>query len=87
MTVPAGKVWRAVTDPDLVPLWTATGQGAPPVGLAPVAGTRFQFVAKPVVPDEIVWPAREYWIAEKSLAVITEAASLSAGRLLFAATI
>jgi len=45
---PPAKVWRAVTDPDLIPLWTATGQGARPVGFAPVAGTKFQFVAKPV---------------------------------------
>ena len=45
---PPAKVWRAVTDPELIPLWTATGQGARPVGFAPVAGTRFQFVAKPV---------------------------------------
>ena len=45
---PPAKVWRAVTDPALIPLWTATGQGGRPVGFAPVAGTRFQFVAKPV---------------------------------------
>jgi uncharacterized protein YndB with AHSA1/START domain len=45
---PPAKVWLAVTDPELIPLWTATGQGARPVGFAPVAGTRFQFVAKPV---------------------------------------
>jgi len=45
---PPAKVWRAVTDPDLIPLWTVTGQGARPVGFAPVAGTKFQFVAKPV---------------------------------------
>jgi uncharacterized protein YndB with AHSA1/START domain len=45
---PPAKVWRAVTDPDLIPLWTATGQGARPVGFAPVVGTRFQFVAKPM---------------------------------------
>jgi uncharacterized protein YndB with AHSA1/START domain len=45
---PPAKVWRAVTDPDLIPLWTATGLGARPVGFAPVPGTRFQFVAKPV---------------------------------------
>jgi uncharacterized protein YndB with AHSA1/START domain len=42
------KVWRVVTDPELIPLWTATGQGGTPVGFAPVPGTRFQFVAKPV---------------------------------------
>jgi uncharacterized protein YndB with AHSA1/START domain len=41
-------VWRAVTDPSLVPLWTSTGKGARPVGFAPVVGTRFQFVAKPM---------------------------------------
>ena len=40
-------VWRAVTDPELIPRWTATGDGGRPVGFAPVAGTRFQFVAKP----------------------------------------
>jgi uncharacterized protein YndB with AHSA1/START domain len=40
-------VWRAVTDPELVPRWTATGQGGRPVGFAAEAGTRFQFVAKP----------------------------------------
>ena len=45
---PPAKVWRAVTDPDLIPLWTATGQGGRPVGFAPVAGTQFQFVAKPL---------------------------------------
>jgi len=45
---PPAKVWLAVTDPELIPLWTATGQGARPVGFAPVPGTRFQFVAKPV---------------------------------------
>jgi uncharacterized protein YndB with AHSA1/START domain len=41
------KVWRAVTDPDLIPLWTATGAGARAEGFSPVAGTRFRFVAKP----------------------------------------
>ena len=44
---PPGKVWRAVTDPELIPLWTVTGQGGRPVGFAPVPGMRFQFVAKP----------------------------------------
>ncbi len=41
------KVWRALTDPDLIPLWTSTGAGGRPDGFAPVAGTRFRFVAKP----------------------------------------
>ena len=44
---PPAKVWRAVTDPELIPLWTATGQGGRPVGFAAEAGTRFQFVATP----------------------------------------
>jgi uncharacterized protein YndB with AHSA1/START domain len=41
------KVWRALTDPDLIPLWTATGAGGRPEGFAPVAGTRFRLIAKP----------------------------------------
>ena len=41
------KVWRAVTDPQLVPLWTATGAGARMDGFAPATGTRFRYVAKP----------------------------------------
>jgi uncharacterized protein YndB with AHSA1/START domain len=45
---PPAKVWRAVTDPELIPLWTATGLGARPVGFVPVPGTRFQLAAKPV---------------------------------------
>jgi uncharacterized protein YndB with AHSA1/START domain len=44
----AEKVWRALTDPALVPLWTSTGRGGKPVGFAPVVGTKFRFVAKPV---------------------------------------
>ncbi|MEU4253777.1 SRPBCC domain-containing protein [Amycolatopsis sp. NPDC026612] len=42
------KVWRAVTDPALIPRWTSTGKGARAVGFEPVAGNRFQFVAKPM---------------------------------------
>ena len=42
------KVWRAMTDPDLIPYWTSTGKGARAVGFRPVAGNRFQFVAKPM---------------------------------------
>lgn len=41
------KVWRAVTDPALIPLWTATGAGGRPEGFALVVGTRFQLIAKP----------------------------------------
>ena len=44
---PPGKVWRAVTDPALVPLWTATGAGGRPEGYAPAAGTRFRLIGKP----------------------------------------
>jgi uncharacterized protein YndB with AHSA1/START domain len=43
------RVWRALTDPEIVPLWTSTGQGGKPVGFAAVAGTRFKFVGKPTV--------------------------------------
>ena len=41
------RVWRALTDSELIPLWTATGAGGRPEGFAPVPGTRFRFVAKP----------------------------------------
>jgi uncharacterized protein YndB with AHSA1/START domain len=44
---PVARVWRALTDPDLIPLWTTTGAGAHPEGFAPVPGTKFRFVAKP----------------------------------------
>jgi uncharacterized protein YndB with AHSA1/START domain len=44
---PPALVWRAVTDPELVPLWTATGQGGRPVGFSTEVGTRFQLVARP----------------------------------------
>jgi uncharacterized protein YndB with AHSA1/START domain len=43
----AAKVWRAVTDPKLIPRWTATGAGARPEGFATTVGTEFQFIAKP----------------------------------------
>jgi uncharacterized protein YndB with AHSA1/START domain len=45
---PPEKVWRALTDPVLIPLWTSTGKGAHPVGFSTAVGTRFQFVAKPM---------------------------------------
>jgi uncharacterized protein YndB with AHSA1/START domain len=41
------KVWHAVIDPRLIPLWTAIGAGAHPEGFATAVGTRFQFVARP----------------------------------------
>ena len=37
-----------LVDPALIPLWTSTGKGGRPVGFAPVKGTRFQYVAKPM---------------------------------------
>ena len=45
---PPGTVWRAVTDPDLIPRWTATGKGKTTASFEPVVGNKFQFVAKPV---------------------------------------
>jgi uncharacterized protein YndB with AHSA1/START domain len=44
---PVEAVWRALTDPALIPRWTSTGAGGRPEGFAPVVGTRFRFVAKP----------------------------------------
>ena len=45
---PPQKVWRLLTDPALVPRWSAEGRGGRPVGFAPIVGTRFQYVAKPM---------------------------------------
>jgi uncharacterized protein YndB with AHSA1/START domain len=42
------KVWRALTDPALIPYWTSSGKGARAVGFEAVVGNRFQFVAKPM---------------------------------------
>lgn len=39
---PPEKVWRALTDPELVALW-----GMRPEGFSTVVGTRFKLVAKP----------------------------------------
>jgi uncharacterized protein YndB with AHSA1/START domain len=44
---PVARVWRALTDPDLIPLWTATGAGGRPEGFIPVVGTKFRLIAKP----------------------------------------
>lgn len=44
---PIETVWRALTDPGLVPRWTATGAGGRPVGFAAEPGTRFQYIGKP----------------------------------------
>jgi uncharacterized protein YndB with AHSA1/START domain len=40
-------VWKALTDPALIPLWTWTGRGGRSEGFEPEAGNRFRFVAKP----------------------------------------
>ena len=44
---PPAIVWRALTDPALIPRWTATGAGARPVGFSTTVGTQFQFIADP----------------------------------------
>ena len=41
-------LWRALTDPDLVPRWTATGRGGRPEGFVAEVGRRFRYVGKPV---------------------------------------
>jgi uncharacterized protein YndB with AHSA1/START domain len=40
-------VWRALTDPTLVPLWTSTGQGGRPEGFTTEVGTKFRYIGKP----------------------------------------
>jgi uncharacterized protein YndB with AHSA1/START domain len=45
---PLRAVWKALTDPALIPLWTSTGQGGRPEGFKPVDGTRFRYIGKPV---------------------------------------
>jgi uncharacterized protein YndB with AHSA1/START domain len=44
---PRQIVWRALTDPALVPLWTSTGQGGRPEGFRTEVGTRFRYIGKP----------------------------------------
>jgi uncharacterized protein YndB with AHSA1/START domain len=39
---PPAKVWRALTEPELMALWAMR-----PEGFSPVVGTRFKFFAKP----------------------------------------
>ena len=46
-TYPVATVWRALTDPELIPRWTSTGAGGRPEGFSTSVGTRFRFVAKP----------------------------------------
>jgi uncharacterized protein YndB with AHSA1/START domain len=45
---PVTTIWRALTDPELVPLWTTTGRGGRPEGFKTEVGTRFRFIGKPV---------------------------------------
>jgi uncharacterized protein YndB with AHSA1/START domain len=45
---PRPIVWKALTDPALLPLWTSTGRGGRPDGFQLVVGTRFRYVGKPV---------------------------------------
>ena len=44
---PPTTVWRALTDPAIIPRWTSTGLGGRPEGFSPVVGNRFKFIAKP----------------------------------------
>jgi uncharacterized protein YndB with AHSA1/START domain len=44
---PVITVWRALTDPALVPLWTATGRGGRPEGFEAEVGAEFRFIGKP----------------------------------------
>jgi uncharacterized protein YndB with AHSA1/START domain len=44
---PIDRVWRALTDPELIPLWTSEGLGGTTEGFQATEGTHFRFVAKP----------------------------------------
>ena len=44
---PPDQVWRALTDPALIPRWTSTGAGGRPEGFATTVGATFRYVAKP----------------------------------------
>jgi uncharacterized protein YndB with AHSA1/START domain len=44
----AEKLWHALTDPELVPLWTSTGRGGRPDGFRAEVGNHFRFVGKPI---------------------------------------
>jgi len=44
---PRTIVWKALTDPALVPLWTSTGQGGRPEGFKAEAGNKFTYIGKP----------------------------------------
>lgn len=61
-------VWRALTEPELIPRWTAEGAGARPVGFSTAVGTKFQYVAKPrpfwrgIVDCEVLESAEPAWL-------------------------
>lgn len=40
-------IWKALTDPALVPLWTSTGQGGRPEGFKTEIGTKFRYIGRP----------------------------------------
>lgn len=40
-------VWKALTDPRLVPLWTSTGRGGRPEGFRPEVGQDFRLIGTP----------------------------------------
>ena len=44
---PRPLVWRTLTDPALIPLWTSIGQGGRPEGFQAEIGNHFRFVGKP----------------------------------------
>src|SRR5271167_4731877 len=44
---PIEQVWRALTDPEIVPQWTAIGAGGRPEGFQLAVGSTFRFIAKP----------------------------------------
>lgn len=46
---PPEKIWRALTDPEVIPRWTAVGRGGIAVDFAPVVGTKFEYRAKPMI--------------------------------------
>jgi len=44
---PRQIVWKALTDPVLVPLWTSSGQGGRPEGFKTKVGTKFKYTGTP----------------------------------------
>ena len=82
---PPGTVWRALTDPALIPRWTASGAGGRPEGFTPAVGTTFRFLAKPkpgwngVVNCEVLevdepWLLRYSWAGGDGGGGVTEVA-------------